>query len=151
MRNLTEFHSLVWEARSPIDLIYVPDDATAGEEAERMWSRYYPEDLGPAGITGVRIDNLLMSGVEAIRKEYDMGKSECIRMLIRLGMNVLDGEFVDPAECLSLPLDKDGGVGGSAPYGSTEAGKPSATGTSMPHKRRASPSLPHAKQNPEAA
>lgn len=151
MRNLTEFHELVWHNQAPIVLSYWPDEKTEAEEWDLLNTRFYPDDLGPSQLTNIRIDNLLVSGINAIRDRHDLSKSDVIRALIRLGMAQLDGEFVNPAEQQSFPLDKLGGVGGRAPDDS-KAARTSANGGGRTAPRSASPSQrPHAKQNPEAA
>lgn len=151
MRNLTEFQELVWHAQAPVTLSYLPDERSEAEEWDLLQSRFYPDDLGPSKLTNVRLDNLLVSGIMAIRERYDLSKSDTVRALIRLGMAQLDGEFINPADQESFPLEKLGGVGGSAPYGSTEAQGNSPANWTNAQKRSSSPKHPHAHQNRKAS
>ncbi len=151
MRNLKEFHELVWDAQQPIMLSYVPDERSEAEEWDLFMTRFYPDDLGAPAFMNVRMDNLLMSGINAIRERYDLSKSDTVRALIRLGMAQLDGEFVNPADQESFPLEKLGGVEGSAPYGSTEAQTATPTSWTNARKRNSPSQHPHEHQNRKAS
>lgn len=151
MRNLKEFHELVWHNQAPILLRYLPDEVTEADEYDLMMTRFYPDDLGTQSFMNVRIDNLLMSGIEAIRDHYDLSKSDCVRTLIRLGIAQLEGEFINPADQESLSLEKTGGVGGSAPYGSTDGQSDSPANWTNPRKLGSSSKHPHGHQNRKAS
>ena len=139
--QLSDFHKTVWEAGSDIELIYVPDSQVEELEEAHMHRPHYADQLGFDHYMNVRLDNLTLSGIEAIRNEYGLSRSDCVRNLIRLGIESMCGVFVEPMRQLEL-----GGVGGSAPYDSqskARAGKPSSLRPAKPANETAS--HPHAK------
>ena len=93
-----------------------------------------------------RCNALLANCVDAVAQQHDISRGDLVRRLIFIGLAKLEGELLEDTDQLQL-----GGVGGSAPYGSTEA--QTATPTSWTNAGKLSPGSkhPHEHQNRKAS